>query len=132
MKLHRVILIPLAAGVMTLAGCAASYEDRMSFLDEMSTKGIEYRKQLQKQGTEPSEKACDDGYVLLDPNIPDDSDGGGTTPKWRDQVREAYIKSCLTGEARPKPDPSGVKAVTPVPHRSTTPTTTAPSPSASS
>jgi hypothetical protein len=94
----------------------------MSFLDEMSTKGIDYRKQLQKQGTEPSEKACSDGYALLDPDIPSDTDGGSVSPTWSDQVREAYLKSCLTGAPRPKPDPSGVKAVTPVPYGSTTPT----------
>ncbi|MFC6015759.1 hypothetical protein ACFP2T_06100 [Plantactinospora solaniradicis] len=87
----------------------------------MSQKGIEYRGELQKQGTPPSEKACGDGYELLDPDLPRDSNGTSTNRKWQDQVRESYMKACMTGALRPKPDPSGVKAVTPVPHGSVTP-----------
>jgi hypothetical protein len=103
---------------VTLSGCAASYDKRMSFLDEMSSRGIEYRQQLQQQGTQPSEDACDKGWGLLDADPPSDREGGGWTPEWKDQTREAYIKGCLTGAARPKPDPSGVDAVTPVPYGS--------------
>lgn len=119
---------PLCLAVVLLAGCAASYNERMTFLDQMSAKGIEYRGQLQKQGTDPSEQACGIGFDLLKPDIPSDQDGGDATPAWRAQVREAYMKSCLTGAARPKPDPSGVKAVTPVPFGSKSPVVVTPTP----
>lgn len=92
----------------------------MTFLDDMSSKGIAYRKDLQKQGTAPSETACGDGYDLLQPAIPFDAPSGAS-PKWQDQVKEAYLKACMTGQPRPKPEPSGIKAVTPVPHGSETP-----------
>jgi len=42
------------------------------------------------------------------PGVPDhlgpppDEDGGEVTPKWDAQVREAYMKSCLTGKAAAK------------------------------
>jgi hypothetical protein len=123
----------MCAVMIAVSGCSpAPYNERMAFLDQMSTKGIEYRGQLQKQGTEPSEKACSIGFSLLKPDIPSDVDGGGVSQGWRDQVREAYMKSCMTGQPRPKPDPSGVKAVTPVPFGSESPSTSAASPSASS
>ena len=114
----------VAATVFTLsaAGCAASYSDRMKFLDEMSTKGIEYRGQLQQQNTPPDEAACKIGWRLLDADVPYDTDEGGVTPEWKAEVQEAYVKSCITGEALPKPDPSGVSARTPVPFSSAAPT----------
>jgi hypothetical protein len=126
MRLRHVAMIPALAGLLLMsAGCAESYEDRMKFLDQMSEKGVEYRGQLQQQGTELSEQACSDGYELLDPDIPYDTDGDTPSQKWKDQVKEAYMKSCLTGALRPKPDPSGVKAVTPVPHGSEPPSPSA-------
>lgn len=109
----------VVAALLAVAGCApAPYETRMKFLDTMSQKGIEYRGQLQKQGTEPSEKACGIGYDLLQADPPADETSEYVSDAWRAQVREAYMKACLTGAPRPKPDPSGVKAVTPVPFTS--------------
>jgi hypothetical protein len=129
----RLIAVPLAVVVFALAGCAApSYTDRMAFLDKVNAEGIKYRQELQRQDTQPSEKACAIGWDLLNPDIPTDVDYGDATPKWRDQVREAYVKGCMTGQERPKPDPSGVQAVTPVPIGSEGPRVPrAPSPSTS-
>lgn len=122
-----------AAGVVALlavalGGCSkAPYDERMKFLDDVSQKGIDYRVQLFDQKTEPSKDACKIGYDLLDPDLPPDmGDGMSTTPEWEKQVEEAYIKSCMTGELKPKPDVEGVDAVTGVP------ITARPVPSASS
>ncbi|RLP93605.1 hypothetical protein [Micromonospora sp. CV4] len=116
MKLRKVVTLPLVALALGVAGCsAASYEERMKYLDEVSQKGIDYRSKLQEQKTEPSKDACTIGFDLLQAKPPTDRDGGIVTDTWRDQVKESYVKSCMTGELRPKPDPSGIDAVTPVP-----------------
>jgi hypothetical protein len=135
-KLRYVALVPILAGAVSIAGCSAGvrpYEERMQFLDEMSAKGLEYRSQLQQQGTEPIEEACAKGWTLLQANPPDDTGDdvvSGDSEEWLAQVRESYIKACMTGKPRPKPDPDGVKAVTPVPFTTGATTATA-SPSAS-
>lgn len=103
---------------LVLSGCAASYPERMKHLDDVTNKGLTYRAQLQKQGTEPTKEACTDGWVLLQDNPPDDVTTGGVTERWQAQIKEAYVKACMTGGARPKPDPSGINAVTPVPFTS--------------
>ncbi|MEU6076047.1 hypothetical protein [Micromonospora sp. NPDC047074] len=33
---------------------------------------------------------------------------GDVSVTWQEQVEEAYIKSCMTGELKPKPDVNGV------------------------
>jgi hypothetical protein len=117
MTRQTVAVAPVVALLLlAVAGCSnpAPYADRMKFLDDMSKKGIEYRGQLHQQGTEPSDTACKTGYYLLKADPPAD-DYMGPTPTWLAQVEEAYVKSCMTGAPRPKPDPSGIKAVTPVP-----------------
>lgn len=122
---------------LVLAGCtvrAAPYSEREAFLDRMTAEGVEYRSELLRQATPISDKACAAGWVLLSPNVPYDEDGPNHSKEWLDQVEEAYMKGCLTGQLRPKPDPSGVKAVTPVPHGSESPLPSpsgSPSPSAS-
>lgn len=93
----------------------------MKHLDEMAARGIEYRGQLQQQNTPISEEACGIGYDLLKNTPPEDQEAGGTSPKWREQVREAYMKACLSGQAAPKPDPSGIGAVSPSPYGSAVP-----------
>ena len=100
-----------------LGGCSkAPYDERMKFLDDVSQKGIDYRAQLFDQKTAPSKEACKIGYDLLDPALPPDLVNGiGTSPEWEKQVEEAYIKSCMTGELKPKPDVEGIDAVTAVP-----------------
>lgn len=106
------------AAVLALAvgGCGkAPYDERMKFLDDMSQKGIDYRTQLFDQRTDPSKEACEIGYDLLDPDIPTDDEVGMTSTAWIERVEEAYVKSCMTGELKPKPDVDGVDAVTPVP-----------------
>ncbi len=126
-KLRYAALAPILVGAFALSGCGevAPYDQRMQFLDEMSAKGIEYRGQLHQQGTEPVEASCSTGWTLLQASVPPDAiaNGGGAyaTDEWKAQAKEAYVKACLTGQPRPKPDPEGVKAVTPVPHTSTPP-----------
>jgi len=100
-----------------LAGCSAeagTYEKRSAFLDKMSAEGIKYRGSLQKQDTEPSRKACEQGWHLLDPDIPT-NEYSQSSSEWLAQLEEAYVKSCMTGETIPKPDPSGINARTAVP-----------------
>lgn len=124
--MRTVVVGMVALSVLAVGGCGkAPYNERMKFLDSISQKGIDYRAQLYDQHTEPSKDACKIGYDLLDPELPADSEVGDTTVKWREQVEEAYIKSCMTGELKPKPDVDGVDAVTPVP------VTARPAPSAS-
>lgn len=110
-------ILPTAVLLSFAAGCAdaAPYDERMAFLDEMSVKGIEYRQQLQAQATVPDEAACTIGWGLLKPAIPLDRWDTSPTPQWIAQVKEAYVKSCMTGEPIPKPDVSGIPARTPVP-----------------
>ncbi|WP_157632373.1 hypothetical protein [Salinispora pacifica] len=116
MKLRTVATAVALAAVLGATGCAASYEERMRHLDEVSAKGIAYRGQLYEQDTEPSREACTIGYDLLKNTPPYDRDGPDSISKaWSDQVKEAYIKSCMTGELKPKPDVDGVDAVTSVP-----------------
>ncbi|WP_146228116.1 hypothetical protein [Micromonospora sp. S4605] len=115
MRLRKVAACGVAVVALAASGCAASYEDRMKYLDEIAQKGIDYRAKLYEQKTEPSTEACKIGFDLLKANPPQDQDGGGTSSKWKEQVEEAYIKSCVTGELKPKPDVEGVDAVTPVP-----------------
>ncbi|SNY72869.1 hypothetical protein [Paractinoplanes atraurantiacus] len=113
------VLLALAAAAI---GCEpASYATRMKFLDEMAAKGIEYRTQLHAQRTSPDEAACTIGWRLLDADAPSDEEGDFRSEQWRAEVKEAYVKSCMTGEPLPKPDPSGVKARTPVPITSAVP-----------
>jgi hypothetical protein len=121
MKLRLVATPSLLVIMLTLAGCAASYDERMKYLDQASQKGVEYRGKLQEQHTEPSRDACLIGFDLLKADPPADTDGGEVSKTWRDQVQESYVKSCMTGELRPKPDPSGIGAVTPVPISSKSP-----------
>lgn len=108
------IVAVLAAAALT-AGCADSYDTRMKFLDKMSAEGIKYRGQLQQQETPPDKAACEIGWKLLDADPPYDANGGVATVEWKAQIQEAYVKSCMTGETLPKPDPSGVNARTVVP-----------------
>ena len=116
MRTRTVPALFVAAAVILTAGCSAeSYTNRMKFLDEMSTKGIEYRGQLQQQNTQPDEAACKIGWKLLDADIPADQELGHVSPTWAAQSQEAYVKSCMTGQPLPKPDPSGIPARTPVP-----------------
>ncbi|WP_148307889.1 hypothetical protein [Actinoplanes friuliensis] len=114
---------------LALGGCAQTaaeqYQEREKFLDTVTNDGITYRGQLQKQGSQISEQGCLLGYDLRDygegeiPSAPDDSGLSSEKRKtWLGQVKESYVKGCLTGLPRPKPEPSGVKAVTPVPHGS--------------
>jgi hypothetical protein len=116
MVLRRVVVLATVLSILTAtAACAASYNERMKFLDQMSAEGIKYRGQLQRQQTNPGVKACEIGWNLLNADVPSDIDGGGVSMEWRAQVEEAYVKSCMTGEALPKPDPSGINARTVVP-----------------
>ncbi|KXK59259.1 hypothetical protein AWW66_25245 [Micromonospora rosaria] len=87
----------------------------MKFLDDVAQKGIDYRVKLYEQETEPSQEACKIGYGLLKPSAPRDIDGSPPSSEWKAQVEEAYLKSCMTGELKPKPDVEGVDAVTAVP-----------------
>ncbi len=112
--------------LVTMVGCGfawrkAPYDERMAFLDKMTEAGITYRTDLLRQGTPISEEACRTGYELLDPDRPYDQTGRFQSEQWKAQIEEAFIKGCVTGRARPKPEPSGVNAVTPVPHGSGTP-----------
>ncbi|MFF0256926.1 hypothetical protein ACFYPW_31075 [Micromonospora zamorensis] len=114
MRLRKVAACGAVVVALAASGCAASYEERMKYLDEIAQKGIDYRAKLYEQRTEPSGEACKIGFDLLKASPPLDQDGG-SSKKWNDQVEEAYIKSCVTGELKPKPDVEGVDAVTPVP-----------------
>ncbi len=118
MTLRRIVVVLLVLVTAATAGCAEQYDLRMKHLDEMTEAGIAYRADLLRQGTPISEQACETGHTLLQADIPWDEDGGAVSTEWRNQSKEAYMKGCLTGEPRPKPEPSGVKAVTPVPHGS--------------
>jgi len=119
------LVLAAAIGVTLLAaGCAGEpYNKRMAFLDEVSKRGIEYRENLRAQKTAPSAAACEIGWKLLDAKVPNDTGDpvAGPTREWEAQAKEGYVKSCMTGEMKPKPDPSGVKAVTPVPIPSVAP-----------
>lgn len=132
MTLRRVAAAVLAlAVVVVMAACGQeSYENRMKHLDYMTEAGITYRRELLRQGTPISEEACDTGHTLLDANVPSDGDGMASRG-WRAQSKEAYMKGCLTGSPRPKPDPSGVDAVTPVPHGSAPGESASPAPAGS-
>ncbi|MEV0733979.1 hypothetical protein [Polymorphospora sp. NPDC050346] len=114
MGLRRVAAGGAVLLVLAVAGCAAPYDERMAFLDEIAQKGIDYRIKLYEQDTEPAVEACKIGFDLLDPDLPHDYDTG-VSPEWRAQVEEAYVKSCMTGELKPKPDVDGIDAVTAVP-----------------
>lgn len=116
MRRHCVALLAALSIAIAAGGCsAASYEERMKFLDKMSAEGLKYRSQLQEQNTNPDAAACEIGWNLLSANIPSDITGAGPSSTWQAQVKEAYVKSCMTGETIPKPDPSGINARTPVP-----------------
>lgn len=112
------LAVAVVAVAAALQACAASYSQRMKHLDYVAAKGVAYRGQLHKQGTQPSEESCTTGWNLLQDAPPLDGDFGGVSPKWKGQVAEAFVKSCMTGQPRPKPDPSGVGAVTAVPFSS--------------
>ncbi len=117
--MRRTILLVLRAALigalaLAAAGCGTSYEERLRFLDRVNAQGIQYRMDLQRQDTQPSKDACEIGWNLLDVDIPSDGDGN-YNEAWEKQVKEAYMKGCLTGQERPRPDVSGVDAVTPVP-----------------
>lgn len=116
--MRRILFALACAALLAVAGCAASYPTRMKHLDDVTNKGLAYRTQLQKQGTDPTKKACEIGWTLLQDDPPDDGVAGIQTEQWTAQVREAYVKACMTGGHRPKPDPSGIDAVTPVPFTS--------------
>lgn len=122
--LVRLVIAVLAAGA--LQACAASYKTRMAHLDLTAQRGLDYRAKLVKQGTQPSREACTTGYDLVDDNVPDDVEAGGESDTWRKQVAEAFIKSCMTGQPRPKPEPSGVDAVSAVPVTPLAPVSSAP------
>ncbi|BCJ67975.1 hypothetical protein GCM10009779_57560 [Polymorphospora rubra] len=66
--------------------------------------------------------------------MPADTDGTAPSQAWRAQVEEAYVKSCMTGELKPRPDVDGIDAVTAVPvappSTATAPTSPAVSPAA--
>ncbi|MFG1892169.1 hypothetical protein ACGFIR_30420 [Micromonospora sp. NPDC049051] len=103
------------AAMLGATGCGhPSYDERMQYLDKVSQQGIDYRVKLYEQKTAPSKDACAIGYELLDQSPPRDGDLASSA-KWLDRVEEAYIKSCMTGELKPKPDVDGVDAVTAVP-----------------
>lgn len=116
----------LVTSVLAVSGCVKSaaeqYQEREKFLDKATADGITYRGQLQKQGSKVSDPACRIGYDLRDygpDEIPPAPQDQGFSQKqyntWLAQIEEAYVKGCLTGRPRPKPEPSGVNAVTPVP-----------------
>lgn len=120
MSRRKVTMIAAVLVVAALAGCSpAEYDERMKFLDKMSAEGIKYRGQLQQQATVPNKAACEIGWNLLDADPPDDQRGSFESDQWMAQVQEAYVKSCMTGETLPKPDPSGVNARTVVPFSGT-------------
>jgi hypothetical protein len=89
----------------------------MQYLDDTAKRGVSYRARLQEQGTQPSKEACKLGYEQIK-ELPPQDEVGHISEVWRKQVEEAFVKSCMTGELMPKPDPSGVDAVTPSPHPS--------------
>lgn len=122
--MKRPVLALLLAVSVLLSGCAKkpSYEQKEKFLDRVSADGVTYRQQLLKQHTPPSVAACRIGFDLRDYAIPRDLDGVSTSDVYADQVEEAFIRSCATGEPRPKPEPAGTKGISPVPHQSPTPT----------
>jgi hypothetical protein len=131
-----VTVVAAAVAGFALAGCVPSpaelYQEREKFLDKVTADGITYRGQLQRQGSQVSEQACGLGYDLRgykESEIPPDPQQDGPFSEkahqvWLAQVRESYMKGCLTGSPRPKPEPSGVKAVTPVPLGSSAPSGT--------
>ncbi len=112
----------MAISALLLGGCStASYEEKEKFLDKVSADGVTYRGQLQKQKTEPSKEACKIGFDLHDYDMPNDYDVATTSQELKAQVEEAFVRSCMTGEPRPKPEPQGVDGVRPVPHGSESP-----------
>jgi len=115
MRMRGVAVGVTAVMALAVGGCGkAPYDQRMKYLDEIAQNGIDYRVKLFEQKTDPSTEACKIGFDLLDPTAPNDQDMGSST-KWLARVEEAYVKSCMTGELKPKPDVDGVDAVTPVP-----------------
>ncbi len=130
-------LTALALSALLLGGCAtATYEQKEKFLDRVSTDGVTYRGQLQKQKTDPSKDACKIGFDLHEYDMPNDLDSFSTSQELKDQIEEAFVRSCMTGETRPKPEPDGVDGVSPVPHGSESPSgpaqSASPSPSVTS
>ncbi|OLT12949.1 hypothetical protein BJF79_03350 [Actinomadura sp. CNU-125] len=107
----------------TLTACAASYDERMTYLRKIANRGAETHKLLAAQGAHIDAKRCGATYDgLADDDIPSDIDGGGASTEWRAQVRQFFVDSCVTGLPKPVPGHNNPPPASP----STPPTTAQP------
>ena len=85
---------------MATAGCAASYEERIEFLKKTANRGVEVHRLIKSQGATPDRKRCEGAFEALNDGIP--SDGGMWASRvWVDQVRMAFVESCVSGLPKP-------------------------------
>ena len=121
MTIFRVV--PAALLLALLAGCSATYEERMAYLRKVAQQGAETHQLLRDQEapTIDADRCVQAWEGLKNPNeYPTTSSTART--EWIGQIQQFFVDSCVSG--KPKPVPADAPAPAP-----TTPaaTTTAPS-----
>jgi hypothetical protein len=113
------LMLGAIAGLTTGCGNAASYAERMTYLEKMASEGVQTHWLIVSQGGITTSKRCTDAYGgLQDQNPPDDTGTGVPSQNWLNQVQAFFVESCVTG--LPKA----------VPGQSVSPSTSSPQPSA--
>ena len=110
---------------LTLAGCAASYDERMQYLRKVAQRGADTHKlMVEQEAPIIDKKRCETAYEGVQGphgDAPYDLHMASYSGPWLDQIKEFWVDSCVSGKPKPVPgDP------VPPPSASSSATTTVP------
>ncbi|GAB2504663.1 hypothetical protein [Nocardiopsis aegyptia] len=92
------IIFWCSLALLAVSGCAATYDERLDYLEESAQRGVQVHKMFQGQGVEINEETCINAHVALNDDIPSDISGGSPpSDEWEGLVEEAFVNACTSG-----------------------------------
>lgn len=95
--------VPIFAAIVLvvtlISGCAADYDERMSYLRTVALRGIETHNLLRNQGSSVDESSCQLAQKGLIDDIPNDIGGTETraSKEWTELVEQTFMRACTSG-----------------------------------
>jgi hypothetical protein len=101
-------VMPVVVCVVLAGGCSptANYEERMSYLRKIAQQGAETHQLLQAQEAPKIDAdRCSQAWegIQRPEEFPRDTNEGATTANWRDQIKQFFVDSCVSGKPKPVP-----------------------------
>lgn len=93
----------IATGLVMILGACGSigYDERMQFLREASSRGVEVHNLLAAQNTAVTDEACRNANSALNSDAPDVARNAPDQTEreaWNVLVEQTFMKACIAGE----------------------------------